>query len=267
MGTGIASVARKLVERSTRNWSFRRRLPASFGNVPIIVSPSASLSYLFRRISNVDQALLRNATELVSLGDVVWDLGANVGLFTFAAAYLSGSGGGVVAIEPDEWLAGLLRRSATLQPSTSAPVEIISAAVAASHSPRSFNVASRSRSLNALSGYGHPMMGDVAETKLVDAVSIDGLLDSLPHPTIMKCDIEGAEIEIFAGEMRLLKEVRPIVICEVRWGSEKPITGTFLKAGYRLFDGDRPLSSATETNEASWNTIAIPEEKVAAILL
>jgi hypothetical protein len=62
-------------------------------------------------IGNVDEALLRNAIELVRPGDVVWDIGANVGLFSFAAAAPAGSAGKIVSFEADVWLAVLLRRS------------------------------------------------------------------------------------------------------------------------------------------------------------
>jgi FkbM family methyltransferase len=41
-------------------------------------------------------------------GDVVWDVGANVGMFTFACAFRAGSSGHVVAIEPDAFLVDLL---------------------------------------------------------------------------------------------------------------------------------------------------------------
>ena len=42
--------------------------------------------------------------EMVRPGDVVWDIGANVGLFAFAAANRAGSSGQVIAVEPDLWL-------------------------------------------------------------------------------------------------------------------------------------------------------------------
>jgi hypothetical protein len=83
---------RRFVERTTRSWRYRRHLPSQF-----------------KSMDQVDPPLLRNARELVRLGDVVqvneyW-------LFTFAAAALSGSKGAVVAFEPDAWLVQLLRRS------------------------------------------------------------------------------------------------------------------------------------------------------------
>ena len=81
-------------------------------------------------MATADPPLLRNVQELVRPGDVVWDIGANIGLFTFAAAALAGVGGKVVAFEPEVWLVQVLRRSSRLQAPDSAPVTIIPAAVA-----------------------------------------------------------------------------------------------------------------------------------------
>lgn len=89
------------IEAATRSWILRRHLPENFGRTPIYVSPSSGLRYLFRRMAKVDPCLLAMAKTYVKPGMVVWDIGANVGLFSFASAWLAGSTGHVVAVEPD----------------------------------------------------------------------------------------------------------------------------------------------------------------------
>ena len=76
------------------------------------MSPDSALGYWRRDISAVDPLLLAMARELVRPKMTVWDIGANVGLFAFAAAAL---GATVLAIEPDVWLASLMQRSTTLR--------------------------------------------------------------------------------------------------------------------------------------------------------
>jgi len=63
-------------------------------------------------MSRVDPLLYEMAEELVKPGSVVWDVGANVGLFSICAAARSGRSGQVLAIEPDFWLANLINRTA-----------------------------------------------------------------------------------------------------------------------------------------------------------
>ena len=79
---------RGMIEGLTRDWVIRRRLSAEFSRAPIHVTPSAGLRYLFRSMNLVDPSLLELVTEFVTPGSVVWDVGANVGLFSFASASL-----------------------------------------------------------------------------------------------------------------------------------------------------------------------------------
>jgi FkbM family methyltransferase len=251
--------ARHLAERLTRNWVYRRKLPEVAGGAPIFVTPSAGLKYLFKPMAQIDPALLRNASELVRPGDVVWDIGANVGLFTFAAASRVGAKGSVVAFEPDTFLVSCLRRSAGIQRTTSAPVTVIAAAVASEISLRAFTIASRSRASNAMQGYGQTQMGEAAESLTVIALNLDWLITKLPPPNIIKCDVEGAETEVFSGQSATLGKIRPVIICEVAGRAVPRMTAVFQEHGYILYDGDKPLSANARIERACWNTIAIPE--------
>jgi len=57
-------------------------------------------------LESVDPTLLRAAAELALPGAVGGDVGANLGLFSFASAGLAGASGQVFAIEPDTYLVG-----------------------------------------------------------------------------------------------------------------------------------------------------------------
>jgi FkbM family methyltransferase len=256
----ISSIARRVVERCTRDWIFVRHLPSVFGNIPIYVTPSAGLKFIFKPMTKVDPILLRNVTELIRSNDVVWDVGANVGLFTFAAAARAGCNGQVIAFEPDTWLVQNLRRSASAQPATSAPVTIVPAAVACSLSLRQFTIAARSRAYSALSGYGNVQVGQEYQQQTVVALTLDWLAENLPPPTVIKCDVEGAEVEVFSGQRKILNGIRPVIICEVGEKTSARMTDILVKEKYRLYDGQKPLSKDAEISRASWNTIGVPEE-------
>ena len=194
-------------------------------------------------MTQIDPSLLRNATELVRANDVVWDIGANVGLFAFAAAARAGPKGRVIAVEPDTFLVGCLRRSVRLQPNTSAPVTVVSAAIASEISLREFTVASRSRASNAMRGYGQTLMGPPSESQTVVALNLDWLASKLPPPNVIKCDVEGAEAEVFSGQARILNEIRPVIICEVSHAAAAQMTEILGESGYVLYDGERPLAA------------------------
>jgi FkbM family methyltransferase len=121
---------RKAAERLSRGIVLKRRLPAEFHRLPIYVSPEAGLRY-WLRMSQVDPMLYRMVQELVKPGAHVWDVGANVGLFSFCAAALAGPAGSVLAIEPDVWLAHLIQRSSSEWKRAQAPAAAVSVVCAA----------------------------------------------------------------------------------------------------------------------------------------
>jgi FkbM family methyltransferase len=249
---------RTVAERLTRRLVFQRRLPAEFGACPMYVSPAAGLKFLSKPLGRVDPTLLALARDYVHAGDVVWDVGANLGLFAFAAASRAGPTGKIFALEADDWLIQLLRRSTRAAAPGRAAVVPIGVAIAGECGLREFQLAVRSRASNALSGYGHSQTGGFRETRVVVAVSLDWLLDFLPHPSFVKIDVEGAELEVLQGARRLIERYRPVIACEVASESREQIAEFFFARNYCLVDADLPPASRTPLALPVWNTIALP---------
>lgn len=174
---------RTIAERLSRGLVFRRRLPQEFGQGRIFVSPDAGLRFYRRNLVAGDAILFKMAGELVKPGHVVWDVGANVGLFAFAAANRAGRAGEVIAIEPDLWLVSLLRRSCqALDPSRNAPVTVLPAALSDSVGLAKLHIASRARSSNYLEGVGSTQAGGTRSTEHVVTVTLDWLLGQVSPP-------------------------------------------------------------------------------------
>ena len=192
---------------------------------------------------------------------MIWDIGANIGLFALAAAVRSGERGKVIAFEPDVWLVQLLRRTSAAQPAKNAPITVVPVAVASEVSLRGFSIAARSRACNTLVEYGNSQMGGVEQQQVVASFNLDWLLTRLPIPDVIKIDVEGAELEVLRNQSRMLNQVRPVIICEVGSQSSDEITRLLTCASYHLFDGRKSLEDLQIVDHATWSTIAIPEEK------
>jgi FkbM family methyltransferase len=249
---------RTIAERLSRSKSFRYRLPEIYGGCRFYVTPESGLRYWIpNRAIKADEALLRSAAETVKPGSRVWDVGANMGLFSFAAAGLAGTLGRVYAFEPDAVMARLVRRSARLNPQA-APVEVIPCAIAQDLGLAHFEIAQRSRASNALEGFQLSQGGGVRELETVLTVSLDWLAERIPLPDVLKIDVEGAELVVFRGARQLLKTKRPVLLFELtrsNWDEESRLLGDL---GYTLYDSELPPSERKPLTEPAYNILGIP---------
>jgi FkbM family methyltransferase len=249
-----------MLEKLSRRRVLQRRLPPEHGGHALRVSPDASMKFWLPGLAAADPQLLSWAASLVRPGDTVWDVGANVGLFAFAAAFAAGPSGSVLALEADEWLAGLLRESARTAPAAYARVEVL--AVAASDAPgfANFLIANRGRAGNHLEAvHGSTQTGGAREVRRVETVTLDGLLDRFPtRPAVVKIDVEGAEVQCLRGAERLLAEVRPALLCEVTRENAEAVREILHRHRYTLFDASAPADRREPIALPAWNTLALP---------
>jgi len=257
---------RSVAEKLSRKRVLLRHLPRDFDSAPIHVSPDASLSLWNPRL---ESDLFDLARQFVHPGDTIWDIGANVGLFTIAAAQKAGPNGSVLAVEPDPWLAALLQRTVDAQPSTAASIHILPVAVSNQVGVETLHIAKRNRASNHLASIPeHSQAGGTRETLQVQCITLDSLLDQIPDqtpaqtpdptlpPSLVKIDVEGSEIDLLHGSHRLLSEIRPIIMCESQHRNRPAVTIIFNRYNYKLYDWNS--NPHVEVQTAAFNTLAIP---------
>jgi FkbM family methyltransferase len=243
------------LESSSHRLVIRRRLPPPFACARIFASTEGGLRYLRPRASGIDPTLLGLAAELIRPGDTVWDIGANVGLFTFAAAAAAGPAGHVLAVEPDALLVGLLRRSAAANGSL-ASVDVLGTAVADQIAVARLHVARRNRSTNYLEGFGTGEAGGTRAVETVPTVTLDWLAASFPLPDVIKIDVEEAEVLVLDGGAQVLRH-GPTVICEVAGANASAVRDRLHQYGYELYDGEQRAARGEPVSVAPPNTLAI----------
>ncbi len=253
---GAAVTWRSAAERLSHRLVVRRRMPAPFRSARIYVSTEGGLRYLRPGMARVDPTLLGLAAEFVRPGAIVWDIGANVGLFSFAAAVCAGRSGRVLAVEPDTWLVGLLRRSVRAN-RRHAHVEILPAAISDAAGVGRFHIARRSRSSSHLDGFGTTQTGGIRHTQLVPTVTLDRLLAAAPRPDVLKIDVEAAEALVLAGASAVLAN-RPVIICEVAQENAERVRELLLPFDYLLYDGAVPASERRPLDRAPFMLLALP---------
>ena len=163
-------------------------------------------------------AMLRH---LVRPGDVVYDVGANLGLY---ARYLVTvlDAGRVVAFEPVAENRLLLARNLDLA-GIAGRVTVLPVAIADADGTAEFQIddmQSASGTLSRVSG-GRPSVGrqNLGLRPLTEEVfcrSLDSLAaEGLPAPDVIKVDVEGAEALLLRGATALLRQRSPRLLIEL----------------------------------------------------
>lgn len=154
------------------------------------------------------QALL---PEVVRPGHVMYDVGANIGLISVAAAQLVGPAGRVFAFEP--------------LPDTAAVLE----AVAAENGLRQITVIRRAVADRVEQGVmgEHDVLSTAsgASGTVVPVTTLDAFVydEGFLPPHVIKLDVEGAESRALSGMSRVVDESRPVLLIEIHPGQAEPV--------------------------------------------
>lgn len=253
---------RQLIERMARGWSFRRRLPSGFGSRCVYVSPDSALQYIRPVWGPHATQLMSVATRFVTPRCIVWDIGANVGVFAIAAAHLAGVDSEVLAVEPDPFLASLLQRTALHRDNRDLTLFVLCQAVSNKKGLARFAISGGGRSQNSLvdvvGARGGNTEGSSRYVQHVPTTTLDALLDDFKPPHFIKVDVEGAESLVLEGAEALLAECRPVIYIEVGSEQRDNVTAILKRHRYRLYDGD--ATNGCQLDACPWNTLAVPDE-------
>ena len=196
-------------------------------------------------LGSYEYAKQRVFARILRAGDIVFDIGANVGFYTLLAAARVRPEGTVVAFEPLGQNTRFIHRH--LRINHLDRVQVIEAAVGKRNGTVRFQP------------HASSAMGRVSNdgSIVVDQVALDDLCDeaTIPDPTLMKIDVEGAELNVLEGASRMLKRAHPSILLATP-GAQLPsdCCDFLLGAGYSL----RPIDESISSTEATDEILATP---------
>jgi FkbM family methyltransferase len=179
------------------------------------------------------------AAERPPIG-AIFDVGANVGIFTLLACALTRHR--VIAFEPEPRLAGVLRMIAA--DNDLSPVVEELALGATDGSATLFLSAVTDSSNSLLEGF-RPARGSIEVTvRRMDAYCAR----SRTIPSLLKVDTEATEPDVLRGAAGLLSRHRPWIVCEVLAGREADLMAVMRPHDYAWYEigGDPPLPRREE---------------------
>ena len=178
--------------------------------------------------------LLEYCDKVVSPGDVVFDCGANQGIFTCAFAAIVGPKGRVVAFEPQDYAVAALRNNLKLNGFDWVQVE--HSAVSDEEGSATLDVGEGAVAASITRDYGH------TNTVTVRTVLIDDVARrlGLTRLDVLKCDVEGAEYKALLGARSLISRSKPIIVLEIQARDKQwaQINEFLAPLGYKPFNLD-----------------------------
>jgi FkbM family methyltransferase len=180
-----------------------------FWGDPIYVLTGEVVSRGILSFGYAELALSVLMIEFLEPGMRVVDVGAHLGYEAMLASVLVGPEGRVVSFEPQEQIAGWTVKNLQQFPQA----RVVRAAAGESEGKATFTECDLARS--AFSGHGtHPNAG-VRRQYQVEVTTIGKALAEDERPVdFIKCDAEGAEMEVLRGAIDILCEDKPFLVLE-----------------------------------------------------
>jgi FkbM family methyltransferase len=208
--------------------------------------------------------------QALAPGMTVFDIGANIGYYTVLAADAVGAQGLVCVFEPDPRNLAVLERNLRLRPGCKVMVARQAVGAIEGSLPFFLNVADSSVNSMALDNAVVTDTSTAYQAATVPCTTLDGFVrqHALPRPDVIKIDVQGAEMLVFAGATEVLSEPKLKLFLEFwpfglrQLGTEPADLLHFLLAqGFTLRGIDRRteavLKSGQEVGDflASWSEI------------
>ncbi len=263
MRTGVLGVpaVEKAVQVVKKLWYAGRDEQIDLGGHSLRYTPGTRPTRLKYRddpdmIVRNDVRQLEFFCENIERGQTVIDVGANCGQYAVLFGALVGSGGRVIAFEPEQEGRSLMERNLFIN-KLSSRVTVEPFAVFDDNGEREFFVrAGDNMSSLERAGFGTNADASDIVSSTVQTVTLDEYFtaNALPNPDWIKIDAEGAEVNVLRGAARALHGETKIV-CELHpyawhsFGTSFPeLLGMVQRAGrdIRFLDTDRHISDGPE---------------------
>jgi len=207
----VVRLARRLVGRGMRTRCRRR-------GVMWDLDLDEGIDLSIYLLGAYEPAMLRAYTSVIHEGDVVFDIGANIGAHTLHFARLVGPAGRVFAFEPTDYAAAKIRLNLEINPDLARRVNF----------QQRFLVADNTEVLPATVAARWPVANDhddlneyhLGKPESLDhalAVTADDFFDAenLRRLDFVKIDVDGYEYPVLRGFHRNLERFRPRILIEL----------------------------------------------------
>lgn len=178
---------------------------------------SEGIDFAIYLLGAFERSTVITLQKLIKPGDVVFDIGANIGAHTLGLARSVGPAGRVYAFEPADFAFAKLRANLALNPeldSRTFPRQILLSA-SASEPPEAEIYASWPLEARDMVHPKHRGMLVTTKGAVVDTLDRFVEREGLERLNLIKIDVDGHELPVLQGGLGALKKFRPILVMEL----------------------------------------------------
>ena len=193
--------------------------------------------------------------QKVSQGMVAYDLGANIGYFSFLLSQYVAGTGWVYAFEALPENIARIEENLFLNPEIR-NIKIIPKAVIDKCEQIGFLIGPSGGTGKTVGSAGRQNINYPSQIS-VDGISLDHFVFNVgnPKPDLIKIDIEGGEILALAGMERVLKQFQPVVLLEIHGPEAASVSFKILReCGYRIYQIKYGYLRVHSPDEIGWKS-------------
>ncbi len=207
--TTAAACAASLIRKQFLKWS-KPVVRYHMADANIIADLNTNLGMELYRYRYYDRDI-ELVTRLLRPGDTFVDGGANIGLFTLAAAKKVGESGRVISFEPAPATFDALSKNVGIN--NFKWVDTRQQALADHAGELEMTVFPAQHA--GLSSFASPAGIPAGRKHIVQVVTLDSAIGQNEQPSLVKLDLEGAELLALRGSMQLIARSKPHFLIEV----------------------------------------------------
>jgi FkbM family methyltransferase len=219
--------------------------------------------YLFGERGLYEAEEINHCASYLRAGDVLLDIGANHGFWSFLLAAHQGGVARIVAVEANPELAERIRRSARLNPQFQ--VTVVNEALCGPGVSEVTFYLPLDNPVGNLSGLGSIVLHDAAREQgylsqeraiTCPATNLDALVErlQLPRLDLVKIDVEQAEDQVIEGGQRVFETLHPRLVM-VETSATSRTTRYLLGLGYKAHILDEGKGINASIPEDFWGNI------------
>ena len=227
-----------------------------------------------REYGEYSELELQTILKFINDGDVIFDVGANIGCFSVPFAKKVGLNGKVYAFEPQKFIFNVLKKNIKCNELNN--VQIFNNAVGSTNTILELNDFDYSQpgnfgGIGLKKNYDNSYCAKIKGTKKnkIKTLTLNNFLN-LKKCNFLKIDVEFMELSVLKGAKDFINKFKPIIWIENHREYPNYLNKHLLKINYKPFWATTMLYNPNNyfindnnyyVNAATFNTLAVPKEK------